>query len=123
MTWGKDFLAMMPATCTLRTFSAISTDGYATRTYTSTSGQSVRCRVQPHRTLIKDTNGREITTSFSLYLAPYSTAGTSDTVTISVLDKLTLPAGFQVAGSCEPPIMRAYPCQDEHGLYHNEVMV
>ena len=123
MSFEAEFLDMMPATFTVRTFSAISTDGYATRTYTSTSGQSVLGRVQPHRRLVRDNTGREVTTSFSLYLAPYSTAGTSDAVTVSVLDKLTLPAGFQVAGSCQPPIIAAYPCQDEVGLHHNEVLI
>jgi hypothetical protein len=122
VSFERDFLAFMPFTLTYQAYSGISTDGYGARTY-STGTKSVRCRIEPHRQIVKDVQSREVTTSFRISTAPYSTVSSTDTVTITALDKITLPTGFLVAGSCSPQIISAYLCQDEAGLHHNEVVI
>lgn len=123
MSFDRDFLGMMPQTLTYQAYVSISTDGYGSLYYGSTSGaKSVLGRIQAVRTDIRSATSREVVpATFKLLLAPWSTAGTSDTVTVSPLDKITLPSGFLVAGSCAPPILKAYPVQDESGHHHNEV--
>jgi len=123
MSFDHGFLGMMPQSITYQAYSAISTDGYGAPTWTSTSGaKTVSCRIQAVRKDIRSTATREIvTTTFKVLMAPWSTSGTSDTITVTPLDKITLPSGFQVAGSCQPPIVQAYPVQDESGHHHNEV--
>jgi hypothetical protein len=123
VSFDRTLLDMMPATVTYQRYTGISTDGYATQTWSTGSGlKSVRARIQAVRANERTVPGREVKPEgFKVLMAPYSTAGTSDTVTVTALDKITLPAGFLVAGSCSPPIVRAYPCQDEDGLHHNEV--
>ena len=118
-----EFLTMMPQTITYQAYVSLTTDGYAAPYHGTTSGaKSVRCRIQALRVDIRSATSREVAPStFKILTAPWSTAGTSDTVTVSVLDKITLPSGFIVAGSCAPTILRAYPVQDESGHHHNEV--
>jgi hypothetical protein len=122
VSFERDFLEFMPFTLTYQAYAGISTGGYGVRTY-STDSKSVRCRIEPLRRIVKDVQNREVATSFRISTAPWSTAGTSDTVTMTALDKITLPSGFLVAGSCSPAIITAYPCQDEAGLHHNEVVI
>lgn len=120
MSFEREFLNDMPATVTYHPYSAISTDGYAAPTFGTS--KSVRARIQPIRANNRTTTEREVAgATFKVLMAPFSTAATSDTVTVTALDKITLPTGFQVAGSSAPPIVRAYPVQDESGLHHNEV--
>lgn len=120
MSLDREFLSMMPATVTYSPYSAISTDGYAAPSYGTS--KSVRARIQAVRKDVRSATTREIVGSnLKLLMAPWSTAGTSDTVTVTALDKVILPSGFLVAGSCSPPIITAYPVQDESGLHHNEV--
>ena len=123
MSFDKGFLEMMPQTITYLAYSSISTDGFAAPTWTSTSAaKSVYGRVQAVRQDVRSVSTREIvTTTFKVLLAPWSQAGTSDTVTVTPLDKIILPTGFLGAGSCSPPIVKAYPVQDEDGHHHNEV--
>src|SRR5512139_1869619 len=102
MSFDHGFLGMMPQSVTYQAYASISTDGYAAPTWTSTSGaKTVRARIQAIRSDIRNAKTREIVgASFKLILAPFSTAGTSDAVTVTPLDKITLPTGFLVAGSC-----------------------
>ncbi len=120
MSFDRSFLDMMPATVSYQRYSSISTDGYATQQWGT--AKNVRARIQAIREDARTTNEREVRPAgFKVLMAPYSTAGTSDTVTVTALDRITLPTGFLVAGSCSPPIAQAYPVQDEDGLHHNEV--
>ena len=121
MSFERDFLDMMPASVTYQAFASLSTDGYAVKTYGS--AKTVRARIQPHKKIVKDSNGREVSSSIQLYMAPWSTAGTSDSVSVGPSDLITLPSGFLVAGSSAPPIIAAYACQDESGAHHNEVLI
>jgi hypothetical protein len=120
VSFDRGFLDMMPATVSYQRYSSISTDGYAGPSYGT--AKNVRARIQAVREDARSVTAREVRPAgFKVLMAPYSTAGTSDTVTVTALDKITLPSGFLVAGSCSPPIVRAYPCQDEDGLHHHEV--
>ena len=123
MAFERQFLAMMPQTISYQAYASISTDGYGAPSWVSTSGaKTVSCRIQAIRKDMRAASTREIVpTTFKVITAPFSSAGTSDTVTITPLDKITLPTGFLVAGSCSPPIVQAYPVQDEAGHHHNEV--
>lgn len=121
MGFDRDFFDMMPQSLTYYPYSSItSTDGYGARTYGM--AKTVKGRIQAVRSNVADAQRREVRpATFKVIMAPWSTSGTSDTVTISPLDKITLPTGFLVAGSCSPPIIKAYPVQDEDGHHHNEV--
>lgn len=123
MGYERQFFDMMPQTISYQAYSAISSGAYGEPTWASTSAaKTVYCRIQALRKDIRSVSTREIVPStFKVILAPWSTAGTSDTVTVTPLDKITLPTGFLVAGSCSPPIIQAYPVQDESGHHHNEV--
>lgn len=125
MAFEPTFLALMPQEVLYQPFGSISTDGYGAPTWATTGqAKTVRARIQAIRADTRTASSREITgASFKLVMAPYSTAGTSDSVTVTPLDKITLPTGFLVAGSCSPPIIRAYPVQDETGHHHNEVWI
>ncbi len=121
MSFDAQWVDMLPQTIAYSAYVGNSTDGYGTNTHT-TSSKNVRCRIQAVRADIRSTITHEVAgASFKIITAPYSTVGTSDTITISVLDKIALPAGFVVSGSTQPPILRAYPVQDETGHHHNEV--
>ena len=120
MSFDRDFLNMLPETVSYYPYSSISTDGYGAREYGD--ARSVKARIQAEREDVQSPTGREVVpTTFKLLMAPYSTAGTSDTVRVSVLDMIVLPTSFLVAGSSNPPIVKAYPVTDESGLHHNEV--
>ena len=122
MSFERDFLAFMPQSVTYHPYSSISTDGYASPSYGTS--KTVKARIQGVRADMRGVSSREIVgATFRVYMAPWSTSGTSDTVTVTALDKITLPTGFLVAGSCSPPIIKAYPCQDEEGHHHNEVWI
>ena len=120
MSFDKDILNMLPSEVTYYPYSSISSDGYGSRSYGT--AKTVAARIQAVREDVATKSGREVVPStFKILMAPWSTSGTSDTVTISALDKIALPSGFVVAGSCSPPILKAYPVWDESGLHHNEV--
>lgn len=120
MSLDRDFLNMMPSEVTYYPYSSISSGGYGSRSYGA--AKTVVARIQAVRENVAGKDSRDVVPStFKLLMAPWSTSGTSDTVTISVLDKIALPSGFIVAGSCSPPILKAYPVWDESGLHHNEV--
>ena len=128
MSFDRDFFDMMPQSLTYQAYVSISTDGYGSLYHGSTSGaKTVKGRIQAIRSDIRTTISRENVptgvgiATYKVIMAPWSTAGTSDTITVSPMDKITLPSGFLVAGSCSPPILKAYPVQDEDGHHHNEV--
>ena len=109
MTLDKDFLDLMPNTITWEAFSSLSTDGYGAKTYAA--GQSLRCRIQQTRRLVRGLDGQEIVSTTTLYAPPTST--TSGAVVVNPYDRITLPSGFLVAGSSQPPIISVYRGQDE----------
>jgi hypothetical protein len=120
MSFDRDFFNMLPETVTYYPYSSMSTDGYGSRAYGD--ARSVKARIQAVREDARTVSSREVAgATFKLLMAPWSTSGTSDTVMVSVLDKLVLPSAFIVSGSSSPPIVKAYPVQDEDGLHHNEV--
>jgi hypothetical protein len=123
MSFESEFLGMMPQSITYHPYSSISTAGYGGPSYGTS--KTVRCRIQAARANNRDLDSREIVgATFKVLTAPYSTSGTSDSVTITAMDKITLPTAFLVAGSCSPPIIRAYPVHDETtGVHHNEVWI
>ncbi len=125
MSFDRQFLAMLPQSISYRAYVGTSSGGYGATDHGSTSTtKTVRARIQAVRADVRSLSSREVVgASFKLITAPWSTAGTSDAVSITALDKITLPAGFLVAGSCAPPIIRAYPVQDESGHHHNEVWI
>jgi len=126
MSFERDFFEMMPETVSYRAYSSLSTDGYASKVYSpaaTDTAKSVRARVEPHKTIVKDVNGREVVSSIRVFLAPWSTAGTSDSINVGPSDLITLPSGFLLAGSSAPPIIAAYRTQDEGGMHHNEVLI
>jgi hypothetical protein len=124
MSFDRDFFDMMPALVAYQAYSGISTGGYGMPTNSTSTGQTVRARIQAVREDVRELKTREIVgATFKVLMAPWSTAGTSDTVRVTPLDKIILPTGFLVAGSCSPPIVKAYPVDDEDGFHHNEVWI
>ncbi len=121
MSFDRAFFDMMPQSITYQAWTKTSTESYGTQIH-STDSKTLRARIQASRTDVRSRDSREVVgATFKLIVAPYSTVSTSDAVTVTALDKITLPTGFLVAGSCSPPIVRAYPVEDESGLHHNEV--
>lgn len=112
---------MMSSTVEYSRFSAFSTDGRGVKSYEDPI--KVQCRIQPTRRLVKDLSGREVVASITVIMAPFSTAGSSDVIKVGVSDRIELPAGLQVAGSSQPPIISSYVVQDEQGLHHSTVII
>ena len=114
---SSEFLDMMPQTVTWEASSALSSDGYGAVSYST--GLSIRGRVEQKRRLVRDSGGREVVSTSTVYLDCVTTS--SGSVVMNAYDRLTLPSGFLVAGSSQPPIISVARQQDEAGDHHIEV--
>ena len=114
MSFESEFAEFMPNTVTLEPFSTLSTDGRGSRTYGTSV--SFKARIEQRRRLVRDNQGREVMSQTTVYVPPTTTAGAA--VTVNVSDRLTLPSGFLVAGSSQPPMIWVERQQDETGNHH-----
>jgi len=106
MAWTDPLLDMMPQTLTHASWAGMSTDGYATTTY-STSTTSYRCRVTSKQRMVRNFNGEE-----EMALTTVAVASTS---TFSALDKFTLP------DSTTPILLSVETFRDEDGVTHSKL--
>lgn len=113
MTLSRCMLQMMPRTVTVQAFSALSTDGYGSRTH-STDSKSVRCYIEDKIELVRDPLGRESKSTRQVYAAPFDTSTVATTVRIGVSDKLTLPVGYEPN---TPAIINVTHFDDRLGFY------
>ena len=106
MAFTDPLLDMMPQTLTHAAWSGMSTDGYATPTY-STDTSAYRCRVTSKQRLVRTFDGTE-----ELAVTSAAVASTS---TFSALDKFTLPDGTA------PVLLSVETFRDESGVTHSKL--
>lgn len=116
MTFDRDFLEFMDRTVTVRQFSGYSTDGFSTRAYSS--GYVLACYVERKHQLVKDSNGRDVVSTTTVYAPPYDNSTGQTQVTIAVQDQIVLPAGYNPSNSSTPPpIISVMNLDDDTGRY------
>ena len=126
MTFERDFLDWMTRTVLIQPFSALTTDGYGGRAFTSTSGLTdTKCRIERKTTLLRLIDGREVTSSTVVICPPFSgnSSSSGGLITPTVSSKITLPTGILVSGSSQPPILAVEPHDDENGIHHWEIFL
>lgn len=117
MTFDRDFLEFMDDTITVEALTtALSTDGYAVRSYGAAS--SMKARIEQKRRLVKDAAGREIVSNTTVYVPPYDSSTSQTTVAISASDRITLSTGYVPR---TPPIIYVERHNDDDGRHHQVV--
>ena len=106
MTFTDDLLTLMPSTVTHAGFVGMSTDGYATTTY-STATTAYRARVVTDQRNVRSFDGIEETAMTTVWVA--------STSTFSALDQFTLPDGTT------PPLLSVETFRDESGVTHSKL--
>ena len=106
MSYTDPLVALMPSTVTHAAWTGMSTDGYATETYT-TAETSYRARVVTEQRLVRTFDGTEELATTTVWLA--------STSTFSALDRFTLPDG-------EAPVLLSLETfSDETGVTHTKL--
>ena len=106
MAWDRAFEALMDSTMKVRSFSGVSTDGYLTPTFAS-STKTWRARFVRKQELVKTFVGTEETSAAVAWVRSTSTFGPSDKVTIN--------------GSTIGPMLAVAHYPDEDGHHHSKV--
>lgn len=106
MAWTDTLLDLMPDTITHAAWVGMSTDGYATATY-STATSDVRCRIKRQQKLVRTFEGVEELSTTTVWIA--------STSTYSALDKFTF-------GDGSAPVFMAYETpSDQAGVTHSKL--
>ncbi len=104
----SEFQDFMPHTVIIEAWS--SQDPYGQPTYSTCSSYPARVEMKSRR--IAGSGGVEIAARGRVFLA---------TATVpSAKDRITLPASFVPT---QPPILDAFPVNDERGIHHVEVFI
>ena len=106
MAFTTPLLPLMPDTLTHAAWTGMSTDGYATTTY-STDTTSYRCRVGTEQRLVRNFDGIEELATTTCWVA--------STSTFSALDQFTLP------DSTTPGLLSVETYRDENGVTHSKL--
>ena len=106
MAFTDPLLSMMPQTLTHASLFGMSTDGYASPTY-STATTDYRCRVTSKQRLVRTFDGTEELAA--------TTVAVASTSTFSALDKFTLPDGTV------PVLLSVETFRDEAGVTHSKL--
>jgi len=104
MAWTDAFADMLPQTLTHAAWAGMSTDGYATTTY-STDTTSYACRVTSKQRMVRNFDGEEEMAA--------TTVSVASTSTFSALDKFTLP------DTSTPILLSVETFRDENGVTHS----
>ena len=106
MAYTDDLLDLMPDTVTHAAWVGMSTDGYATLTY-STASVSYRARVGSGQRMVRSFDGEELLATTTVWVA--------STSTFSALDQFTLPDGET------PTLLSIETFRDEDGVTHSQL--
>jgi len=106
MAYTDDLLALMPDTVTHAAWTGMSTDGYATLTY-STAETSYRARVVTEQRMVRSFDGEEELATTTVWVA--------STSTFSAVDQFTLPDGGT------PVLLSIETFRDEYGVTHSKL--
>ena len=106
MAFDTDLLALMPSTLKVNVLKGVSTDGYGTATWSS-STKSYRCRVVEKQTLVHTFEGDEQMARTVVWVRSTSTFGP--------WDKITLPDGTT------PRLLAVEDYPDEDGAHHQRL--
>ena len=106
MAYTDPLLGFFPLTVTHAGWSGMSTDGYATPTY-STDTSSIPARVVTEQRLVRTFDGTEELATTTVWLA--------STSTFSALDRFTLPDGES------PVLLSLETYRDENGVTHTKL--
>ena len=106
MTFTDAFADMLTDTITHAAWTGMSTDGYATTTY-STSTTAYACRVGTEQRLVRNFDGVEEMAATTVWVA--------STSTFSALDQFTLP------DATAPPLLSVETYRDEYGVAHSKL--
>jgi len=106
MAWTDALLGLMPDTLTHAAWSGMSTDGYATTTY-STATTTYSCRVGTEQRLVRNFDGIEELATTTVWVA--------STSTFSALDQFTLP------DATTPGLLSVETYRDENGVTHSKL--
>ena len=106
MTFTDPLVVLMPDTVTQAAWNGMSTDGYATPTY-STAVTSYSARVVTEQRLVRTFDGTEELATTTVWLA--------STSTFSALDQFTLPDGTA------PVFLSLETFRDETGITHSKL--
>lgn len=118
MSFEAEFKKFMPQTLTVEPFSSYSTDGLGTRTYSSSL--TFKCRIEERPRVVRGVDGRERVASATVYCSPV-TVSSSGGYPIKPDDRVTLPSGFLVTGSSQPPVLYVERQQDASTDHHQVV--
>ena len=105
MTFTDHFTVMLTETITRAAWVGMSTDGYATTTY-STDTTDYACRSVTEQKLVRNFDGEEVMSMMTVSVA--------STSTFSALDQFTL-AGVS------PPLLTIATYRDEYGITHSKL--
>ena len=105
MTFTDNFADMLTETITVASWAGMSTDGYATTTY-STTTTDYACRSVGEQKLVRNFDGEEEMSAMSVSVA--------STSTFSALDKFTLDG-------LSPPLLSVETYRDEYGITHSKL--
>jgi hypothetical protein len=106
MTFTDNFADQLIDTVVVASWAGMSTDGYATTTY-STATSSYAARVGTEQRLVRNFDGVEEMASTTVWVA--------STSTFSALDQFTLPDGTA------PPLLSVETYRDEYGIAHSKL--
>jgi len=106
MAYTDPLLALMSETVTQAGWSGMSTDGYATATY-STAGSTFPARVVTEQRLVRTFDGTEELATTTVWVA--------STSTFSALGQWTLPDGTT------PGLLSVETFRDENGVTHSKL--
>ena len=104
-TFTDNFADMLTETITVASWAGMSTDGYATTTY-STSSASYACRSVTEQTLVRNFDGEEELSTMTVNVA--------STSTFSALDQFTL-------NGQTPTLLSVATYRDEYGITHSKL--
>jgi hypothetical protein len=105
MTFTDHFADMLTETITVASWAGMSTDGYATTTY-STATTNYACRSVTGQRLVRNFDGVEEMSTMTVSVA--------STSTFSAMDQFTL-AGVS------PPLLSIETYRDEYGITHSKL--
>jgi len=113
VTFDPELLDMMPDTVTYEPFSSFS-DSAGDKSYGA--AQTIRARIEQYAKLIRDRQGREVTSQTRIYLPPTDVAGAAFTPTVN--DRFTLPSGYVPQ---QPQVIDVERGNDNQSLQHWQV--
>jgi hypothetical protein len=123
MAIDPQYLDWFNTVVTLENANGSSSGGYGGRKYASPA-LSVRARIEQYIVRVK-AQGMDVFTKARLFVAPFSTAGTSAGVTVRVGDRITIPTSDVIIGtSAQPRIIDVLQMDDELSkAHHFEVLI